>query len=103
MNDFIKELNKQYEIIVRQNLNLDAEIDCIVRQKQQFSSNYTELIKAQSKLNDAEYLLRNILDDISKYIIIENDINQQLQIATQQEFQKKQFNINKKHETYEVR
>ena len=59
-----EELKKQYETVIKSIENAEAEIECIIRQKQMSSLNFTELIKSQSKLKNAEKLIRNILDGI---------------------------------------
>ena len=92
-----EELKKQYETVIKSIENAEAEIECIIRQKQMSSLNFTELIKSQSKLKNAEKLIRNILDGIEKYKIIKADINQQIQIANQSKYQKKQYELDKKY------
>lgn len=93
----IEKIKKDYAIIVKSIENIESEIDCIIRQKQMISSNFTELIKAQSKLISGEKLLRAILNNIEKYEIINFDIKKSIEVASQNNFQKKQHEIDKKY------
>lgn len=92
------ELKNKYEDVVKAIENAEAEINCMVRQKQTFNSFFKELIISQSKLERAEKLMLNILNNIEKYKIIEKDINNQLQIARQNSFQRKQYDLDKVYE-----
>ena len=93
----LEDLKAQYYSIIKANENAEAEIECLVRQKLNTSQDFINLIKAQSKLNNAEKLLRNILENIEKYQILADEINQQKQIANQNRHRKIQYELDKKY------
>lgn len=92
------ELKNKYEDVVKAIENAEAEINSMVRQKQTLNSSFKELIIAQSKLESAEKLILEILNRIDKYKIMKKDINIQLQIAKQNRFQRKQYDLDKMYE-----
>lgn len=92
-----EELRKKYNSIIKAIDNSEAEIESMVRQKQMDTIDFSELIKAQSKLNNAEKLIRNILNNIEKYHILEIDIAKEIEVCKQNNYQKKQYEINKKY------
>ena len=89
--------NEYYGIIKTNENNVEAEIECLVRQKLNNSQDFINLIEAQSKLKNAEKLLQNILQNIEKYNILKDEINKQKQIASQNKYKKKQYELNKKY------
>ena len=93
----LEDLKAQYYSIIKANENVEEEIECLVRQKLNTSQDFINLIKAQSKLNNAEKLLRNILENIEKYQILADEINQQKQIANQNRHRKIQYKLDKKY------
>ena len=93
----LEDLKTQYYSIIKANENAEAEIECLVRQKLNTSQDFINLIKAQSKLSNAEKLLKNILENIEKYQILADEINQQKQIANQNKYQKIQYELDKKY------
>ena len=90
-------LRNEYYGIIKTNENVEAEIECLVRQKLNNSQDFINLIEAQSKLKNAEKLLQNILQNIEKYNILKDEINKQKQIASQNKYKKKQYELNKKY------
>lgn len=97
MSDIEENLKKQYISVVKSIENAEAEIECMTRQKAKENSTFSEVIRAEAKLKNAEKLIKNILDSIEKYKIFENDINQQIQISNQNFFQKKQYELDKRY------
>lgn len=92
-----EELSKKYESIINAIDNAEAEIESMVRQKQTETIDFSEMIKAQAKLNNAEKLIRNILDNFKKYEILNKKINLSIEVCRQCNFQKKQTQLNKKY------
>ena len=90
-------LRHEYYSIIKTNGNIEAEIECLVRQKLNNSQDFTNLIEAQSKLNNAEKLLQNILQNLEKYDVLKDEINKQKEIASQNKYQRKQYELNKKY------
>ena len=90
-------LRNEYYSIIKANENVEAEIECLVRQKLNNSQDFINLIEAQSKLNNAEKLLHNILQNLEKYNVLKDEINKQKQIASQNKYQKKQYELDKKY------
>ena len=90
-------LRNEYYSIIKANENVEAEIECLVRQKLNNSQDFINLIEAQSKLNNAEKLLHNILQNLEKYNVLKDEINQQKQIANQNRHRKIQYELDKKY------
>ena len=87
-----EELRKKYHAIIKAIDNSEAEIESMVRQKQMDTIDFSELIKAQSKLTNAEKLIKNILNYIEKYHILEIDIGKEIEICKQNNYQKNNMN-----------
>ena len=92
-----EDLRKRYKSIIKAIDNSEAEIESMVRQKQMDTIEFSEIIKAQAKLNNSEKLIRNILNNIEKYHILEIDIVKEIEICQQKSYQKKQHELNKKY------
>lgn len=90
-------LRKEYIAIIKAIENAEAEIECMTRQKERENSKFPEVIRAEAKLRNAGKLIKSILDNIEKYKIFKDDINQQLQISNQKFFQKKQHELDKRY------
>ena len=95
--DIEEKLEKEYPTIIKTIANVEAEIDCAVRQKQLHTVNLSELIKAQKKLTEAQRLIEHLLKEINKYHILEDEIKKQIEIENQKMYQKKQHELDKKY------
>ena len=93
----MEELRKEYKTIVKASVDLESEIECCVRQKETQNIQFTNLIKAEKKLQEVENLCKNILNNFEKYKILEDDIKEAIEMSHTNNYRKKQYELDKKY------